>query len=328
MKIKIIILSILLTLTFSGIQAQDKSSNTDWFMRAKYGLFVHLLPGENDFNKVINDFDVDGFAQDCQDAGAGYVFLTLGQSNGYYCSPNAVYNRWTGYAPGQKCSTRDLPMDLYTALAKKGIKLMLYLNGDVPVEDEHASKSLGASKRAYDRSNWEFNDTLVQRWAPVMQEWSDRYGDKVCGWWIDGLYSYNGFNKTYAQVFCDALKHGNPKSIVALNPGVGMKSISECQDFTAGESDDQFNFNTLDQVCKNRWTEGVQWHELGYLGKGWGSGEPRFTVAQMISHLKENVNANGGVFTFDVRLDKDFVGSRIHPSHLALLKEVKAAIRK
>lgn len=306
--------------------ADLRNPNTDWFSQAKYGVFVHFLPSGDGFEKRVNEFDVDAFAQDCQEAGAAYVTFTLGQ-DGYYCSPNATYERFAGYAVGQRCSTRDLPMELHAALGKKGIKLMLYINGDVPVSDEKAAKGLGATERGTDKSNWAFNDTLVERWAAVMGEWADRYGDKVAGWWVDGCYSYNGYTTNYAQVFCKALKHGNAASIVAVNPGVGMGKIADCQDYTAGESDDQFQFNTMDQVCTNRWTAGVQWHELAYLGSGWGSGDPRFTADQVIPHLKQDVVANGGVFTMDVRLNRDFTGDRIHPTHLELLRTVKTAIR-
>lgn len=42
-------------------------------------------------------------------------------------SPNAEYERVTGYAPGQRCSMRDLPLAIHRVLEPKGIRLMLYL---------------------------------------------------------------------------------------------------------------------------------------------------------------------------------------------------------
>jgi hypothetical protein len=127
-------------------QAERNNPNTDWFSQSKYGVFIHFLPSGQDFQKYVDSFDVDGFARDCQDAGAAYVIFTLGQ-DGHYCSPNATYDRFAGYTSGQKCSTRDLPMDMHVALAKKGIKLMLYINGDAPISDEQAAKGLGARER-------------------------------------------------------------------------------------------------------------------------------------------------------------------------------------
>lgn len=51
-------------------------------------------------------------------------------------APNAQYDVYTGYAPGEACATRDLVLDLYDALSPQGIKLMLYWTGDGPHFDQ------------------------------------------------------------------------------------------------------------------------------------------------------------------------------------------------
>jgi 3-methyl-2-oxobutanoate hydroxymethyltransferase len=56
----------------------------------------------------------------------------------------------------------------------------------------------------------------------VIQEWSDRYGDKVAGWWFDGGYDHIKFNEAIAQTYAKAVKHGNPNAIVTFNPGVRL----------------------------------------------------------------------------------------------------------
>ncbi len=64
------------------------------------------------------------FAENCKEAGAGYVMFALGQNDGYYCSPNHAFDSIVGIAPGDLCSKRDLPADLFNALDKRGIRMM------------------------------------------------------------------------------------------------------------------------------------------------------------------------------------------------------------
>ncbi len=312
---------LLLIIFLSASSFAQVKPNTDWFSQAEYGIFVHFLPEGNDFQKRVDEFDVKAFAQDCADAGAGYVFFTLAQNSGYFNVPNKVYDKYAGIAPGVRSSKRDIVADLAKALNQKDIKLMLYASGDVPGYDSIIAKKLGAkdfNRNGYGE-NWKFNDLLVKRWAEVMQEWSDRYGSLVYGWWIDGCYAINGFNNEYGRIFVKALKHGNPKAIVALNPGVGYDLVSDAQDFLAGEDN-----NILGANCTHRWKDGVQWHQLSFLGKYWSSGNPSCTAEQLIDYLKNNVMKNGGVLSIDVPLS----GSRINETHLKLLKEVKASIRE
>ena len=117
---------LLLTLSVSA-QAEPSNPNTDWFSQAKYGVFMHFLPGDAKGLALVKDFDVEAFAGQLEAMGAKYFVITLGQNSGYINSPNAAYGKRTGYAPGERCSTRDLPLDLYRALQPKDIRLLLHL---------------------------------------------------------------------------------------------------------------------------------------------------------------------------------------------------------
>ena len=85
--------SIVTSLAFAG----DRSSDTDWFKDARYGLFMHVLPGDADSFAKVDRFDTDALAGQLQSIGAKYFVLTLGQNSGYFNSPNAVYDKYTGY---------------------------------------------------------------------------------------------------------------------------------------------------------------------------------------------------------------------------------------
>jgi hypothetical protein len=78
-----------------SVLAADRAS---WLCDARYGIMVHFLPSGPEWEKAVNDFDVLTFADDARAAGAKYVLFTLGQNSGYYCSPNATYERLAGYA--------------------------------------------------------------------------------------------------------------------------------------------------------------------------------------------------------------------------------------
>ncbi len=116
---------LLLSLSWSA-QAVPNNPNTDWFKDAKYGVFMHFLPGDDRGLALVKEFDVEGLSRQLETLGAKYFVLTLGQNSGFFNAPNAAYDRYTGYAPGERCSTRDLPLDLYRVLQPKGIRLMLY----------------------------------------------------------------------------------------------------------------------------------------------------------------------------------------------------------
>ncbi|MFC5404107.1 DUF7402 domain-containing protein [Cohnella soli] len=315
--------------------ATPYNPNTYWFMNAKYGVFVHYLNhiqnGVDQFgtvkntlltqgkagtswDEVVNDFNVNTFADQMEQAGAKYVIFTVQQVSQYMIAPNATYDQYTGYQPGEATSHRDLISDLYDALNPKDIKLMLYWTGDGPRWDEKASAGLGYSG---------INDTFVKRWSNVAKEYSLRYGNKIAGWWVDGCYSDTGsgsdYNTARLQTLSDALKAGNPNAIVALNPGITdpVRAYgSSFEDYTAGEHD------SLPVLPTSRFVNGEQWHTLTHLGKTWANTDLQFSNSQIIDYL-QNASSIGAVVSLDVALFRD--GS-IGSDSLSQLQAIKAAL--
>jgi hypothetical protein len=121
----------------------QSTSNADWLRKAKYGVFMHFLPSDATMLARVQAFDVEALASQLEAVGAGYFVLTLGQNSGYFNAPNSEYDRVTGYAPGERCSKRDLPADLATALRARGIRLLLYLPCQVPNEDRRSQAAFG-----------------------------------------------------------------------------------------------------------------------------------------------------------------------------------------
>jgi hypothetical protein len=233
-----------------SVDAEPQNSNTDWFKDAKYGVFMHFLPGNTNQLALARKFDARHVAQQLDEAGAKYFVITLGQNSGYFISPNATYDRYTGYIAGERCSTLDLPLELYPALKAKGIKLMLYLPCQAPNRDARAQKAFGLRQGPQDQP---LSPEFARKWAEVIQEWSDRYGEKVAGWWFDGGYKWIQFDETIARTYAAAVKHGNPKAIVTFNPGVSLIHWTDAEDYTAGELNEPFSVIPL-----SRWMKGSQ----------------------------------------------------------------------
>ena len=302
--------------------AKAAPSKIDWMKKAKYGVFFHYLPGGDGWQKAIDSFDVESFATQMEEAGAAYVFITLGQNNGYYCSPSATYEYFTGYQPNERCSRRDLPMELADALSKHHIRLMLYLPSRSPQQDKQAMEGL-SDVGEQEPAPQEF----TRRWSTVIREWSLRYGTKVSGWWFDGAYNTAGWDdltrKYNWNTWADACRAGNANSLLAFNPGTDAKRaflrLSNQQDYTAGE--------------QNAWTltpqrvpspPGVQWQVLSFLGTNWGKADgPRLSDAAMIDYIR-TVNNQGGVVTMDVHVS---TAGQVAAPHLKQLRAIKRALR-
>jgi hypothetical protein len=298
-----------------------RNKNTDFLMNAKYGIFVHYLNnlqncasdrGLNQgkvtsWDECVSDFDVNKFVSTVKDIGADYVIFTLMQQTKYMCAPNSTYNFYTGYVPGQACSSRDLINDLYGALNKEHIKLMLYTTGEGPAQDKQAAEGIG----------WDGKVKLVfqSRWYGCMKEYSDRYGFKVSGWWVDGCYAHWGNADSNLTNYSANLKSGNPNSVVAFNPGVQTIDRYTCaDDYTCGERED------LKNPCSNRWVNDCQWHCLTYLGHDWAYPDIKYTNKQLIDYVR-SVKANNGAITLDAGVFRDGTISSVQKEQLKALKE-------
>ncbi|GGD90400.1 alpha-L-fucosidase [Paenibacillus nasutitermitis] len=337
---------ILMGLILPGQQvfAQTNNSNTDWFMQGKYGLFVQWLYGGDDmtgdWNTLVNNFNVQRFASQVNETGAKYVVFTLGQNSGYFASPNATFDTLTGRSGStSRMSVRDLPMDLYEALNPYGIKLMLYFPARMPSEDTDIAEALGEPEIVEPtQENNIYKHLATQefqaKWESIIQEWSDRYGSKVAGWWFDGTYN-NGtpdISQAYTNyslphnfsTFAAAAKHGNPNAIVSFDPGLGVDlPMTTHADYIAGEQ----NLLTILPSDANpapytRWIGGIQWSETAYQGNDWNSFGLKYTTPYISNYFSAVANQNG-VLSFGPHVNKT---GEINSPHLAQFISIKNSL--
>jgi hypothetical protein len=315
------LLNLLLLLTTPALgepagKAPEKH-RTDWFKNAKWGVFMHymadtVLKGDEltveNWNKAVDAFEVKGLTDQLASTGAGYFVLTLGQNSGFYCSPNATYDRLTGFTPS-KCSRRDLVSDLSDALRARHIRLLVYLPSGAPDRDKAAVQAL--EWKAGQFPLWTYKDgkpkgqddrlaSFQRKWESFIAEWSERWGRKVSGWWFDGCYypdaMYRHPETPNFASFAAAARAGNPDSLVAFNPGVlnPIITLTPEEDYTAGE------INEPDKVvCTGRWVGQAQFQMLSYLGPSWCQKPPRFKAGQVVS-ITRSITDKGGVVTWDV----------------------------
>lgn len=319
-----------LSLLACWVAAAPARHRADWMREPGWGVMAHYLadwiarshklemsPAE--WNRLVDGFDAEGLADQLAAAGAGYFLISIGQNSGYYLAPNAAYDRLTGITPS-KCSRRDLPADLADALNRRGIKLLAYLPSGAPAGDEAARTALGWRNGPY--RNREFQ----RKWEQVIREWGERWGRKVAGWWFDGCYFPNAMYR-FAEPpnftsFAAAARAGNPERVLAFNPGVVYRllSVAPEEDYTAGEIDQPERI-TIRRAADGR-VDGAQIHVLSFLGKSWGTGDPRFAAEQAVEFSRK-IREAGGVITWDVPVGLD---GRIAPAFLEQLKAIGRAL--
>ena len=303
-------------------ESSSREAAKQRFRQTKYGVFVHFLGGGSNWNATVNAFDVNTFARQMQQAGAGYVILTLGQNSGYYCAPNATYDRFGGFKPGERCSFRDLPLELARGLNKRNIKLFLYCTARAPQNDPQARAGLA-----------EIDDIIKQpatqefsrRWWAVLREWSERYGERVAGWWFDGAYTTTGWDDLSQpcnwHTWAAAARAGNPARLLAFNKGTNIAdafgALTDEQDYTAGERN---GFDVTPREVPG--APKLVWHLLAYLGQDWGkTGGPEKGDQEMIDYVRR-VNERG-VVTIDVHVEN----GHVHEPHLRQLIAIRQALR-
>jgi len=321
-----VLLPLLLPLLLGAVAGPPPE--TDWFFHAKRGVFTHYLDGlqsrngsnsqgntSTSWSDTVDAFDAEAYAASAAATGAHYAVITMMQGSKSMLGPSAVYDKLTGYAPGEACSKRDLVLDIHAALEKRGLDLLLYWTGDGPHEDHQASAGMGMPLcPGTDKGGFECRHDVPllfsQRWASVLEEYATRYGDKVKGWWIDGCYEYFNYTEAKLHPYYLAVKKGNPNAMLALNRGVshpiGNQNTTSThyscwEDFTCGESDDFTDVPTSRSVRVGG-GQTAQWHSLGYIGDGWAAtGTSRYN-ASALRNYSQAVAAGGGVLTVDLQL--------------------------
>ncbi len=280
--------------------AEYNNPDTDWMRDGKYGIYLNYLnwtprdTSSAEYNQWVDAFDVDKFAETVELTGASWVIWGLGRV--WFNSPNATLEGFVG----DFTSDRDLPLEISDALQARGIRFMLYAAADKTESENDALGKLALGWGLNDR----YTSTFVNNWADVLQVWSDRYGTRVSGWWIDHAYeryavsvTARGASNPELAIYRNHLLSGNPtESIVAFNHGWrDLDAHTPEEDYRSGHER-----AIAESIASSRWWHGLQWHYVSRLGPGlWGSEGIRYDTQELIDYVNEN-NRHEGVNTFSV----------------------------
>jgi alpha-L-fucosidase len=300
------------------------SGDTSWMLKGKYGIFVHyqyriLLgysvattpqfpkPSEmtaGEWNRLVDGFDVDGFANQVAEARAGWVIFCI--DDHYFawpCAPNKAFDKYTGYAPAEKCARRDLIVELAHALNAKGVKLICYfagLNGYM--------KEPRVSAGLVDDCDWNTapSGESRKRRLEVLEEYADRYKDTIAGWWFDGVDPDSYKDKPDDWATIDSIVHrANPRAVIAFSYGGNEQACVRkgIDDYTGGDTWSKQQLSRLTPATKPA-QGGILWHGKIYCGNVYhGQGDAnQFSDQELIDWIS-TCNSQGGVCTLDWPLD-------------------------
>jgi hypothetical protein len=299
--------------------------DANWMLKAKYGVFMHyqyrILLGYSiatnpqfpvssemtaaQWNQFVDGFDVKGFANQMADGGVGWVMFCI--DDHYFawpCAPNQAFSHYTGYAPGDKCSRRDLILDLADALKAKGIKLICYfagLNGYMKEPQVYQGLADDGNPKTAP------SEESRQRRIAVLKEYADRYGDKIAGWWFDGmeLNSYKDQPNDWRTI--NTVVHaGNPRSVIAFSCGGGSEQaciVPGIDDYTGGDTWKKVDLTQFTPEKKPA-QRGILWHGKIYCGNVYhGMGATNQYTDQYLIDWINACNRQGGIVTLDWPFD-------------------------
>jgi len=209
--------------------ALRSKADLEGFRKFRFGLFIHwtsmVYPRNGDrksYADAVRDFNVEGFANQVKQTGAGFVVFTTSHAEMYFPAPLKSLD---SILPG-RTAQRDLIADLIKALNARGIKLFLYFHPGT-VDDSMWSKTSGF---------WETDIThYFKNWHSIIQEVGKRYGEKLVGWWFDdGSMNYYYRSPDWEQLYITA-KAGNPQRVITFNTWK-LPPPTEFMDYNPGET--------------------------------------------------------------------------------------------
>ena len=293
---------------------QDSRSSAKWLADAQYGLMFQWgqwgYPEHGDrkpWPKMINDFNIEKFADMVQGTGARYVIWSPVWRSFYFPAPIQSIEQ---VMPGHT-SQRDLIGELADALNRRGIKLMLYFNGSALI-----------NFRGADPNQVGINAQFRKTWIAITTEVGERYGKRIAGWFIDEGW--------YPSPFEDeerALKAGYPGRIVSFNDWIRPRT-TDFQDVEFGEGFNGLNDGAGklfpdgppvggDGVYLEGPHKGLQAHGMFILdGPDWGIWRPDTTIAkpkytsEQIVEMAKNAKERRLAISFNLLMYEDGTVSR------------------
>lgn len=191
--------------------------DASWMIDGKYGIFVHWSSQSRGFHidekraewfqKSVEMFDVNVFADAIERTGAAWIVFTATHQGFYWPAPSAAIDN---IAPG-RTAERDLLGEIIDELDRRGIRTLFYLHtGYNGYDPEVWREAVGAN----DPDTTRFSENIES----ILRECSLRYGEKLMGFgYIDGAQAWDYPLNPSWESWARAIKAGNPNALVGLS---------------------------------------------------------------------------------------------------------------
>ena len=198
-------------------RAKEIRGDASWMVDGKYGIFVHWSSQSRGYNiaekradwfqKSVEMFDVELFADAVERTGAAWVTFTATHQGFYWPGPNAAVD---AIAPG-RTAERDLLGEIIEALDQRGIRTLFYLHTGYNGYDPKVwREAVGANEQDGKR----FSKNIES----ILRECSLRYGEKLMGFgYIDGSQAWDYPLNPSWESWARAIRAGNPKAVVGFS---------------------------------------------------------------------------------------------------------------
>jgi hypothetical protein len=312
-------------MTAAEESARAYRASTDWFVKAGYGAMFHWtdLTQPRDgmkkpYPEAVSAFDVDAFARLTGEIGAAYVIFTLNHARPHCPAP---IQSWEAIHPGWT-TRRDLIGDIESALEKRGIRLILYVNSPVLTNFGKTGET-----GLYELTFSEEQFTEIHK--NVLSEIGSRYGEKLAGYWFDSWYqSLAAYPDVPIEAIYRYCKVGYPGRITAFNFWT-FPVLTPWQDYWAGE------LYALQNPFESRYIQrgagaGFQAHGMVSMLPSWVHSEagpippPQFGTEDLIAHVKANME-HQAVTTINIGIYQE---GTIEQSSLDMMRQLRRAIRE
>jgi hypothetical protein len=296
-----------------------------------YGLFIHWTDRTKPrygpmkpYEKAVDDFDVETFADQMKELGAKYVIFTAEHVSDWFCAPLVS---WDKYHPG-KTTKRDLIADLIPALKKRGIKFFMYIHLPKMANFPEAYNN-GFNYTNDDINNTDVLESLCDRLCEMLEEIGGRYGEDLCGYWLDGWqmiplkYGVDPTERVYK-----ASKAGNPARLTSFAFGVRCPEFTPWQDYSCGENR-VIGALPVNGHYASGTHKGYPYHTIIVLDDDWWHDQydtpitdPQYTPDQLASFIK-GCMANGGMVSVNAAVYQD---GTVSQKSKAVLRQTAAIV--
>ncbi|MDO6792074.1 hypothetical protein Q4588_14285 [Tamlana sp. 1_MG-2023] len=316
-------------------RAKAMKADVQWMVDGKYGLFVHFSSGSVPFNggpklgdqyqKLVNEFDVDAFVKNVVDIGASWVTFTCAHGTQDWPGPSKTID---AIKPGFTCE-RDLIRELIDGLGKHNIRLMLYYNPNSGMEDLYGN-TYGNGEKPDPSGYFKFLEDHFR-------EVSLRYGEDLAtaaGYIDDGGWKVYQLDPPWEK-FAKAIKAGNPNAPIGFSQNL-FPNLTPFSDLVVSDGSGRvpeilpaFLFEEGGQL------EG-QYPASWFYMDGWssrtGNGiftqKPKFSAEKYIQIFKDADRANTPI-TINLAMTPDVTKEHpiFNPECLEIMKQVRKAVK-